>query len=337
MEDISVVSRDAIPPISSVNQDGEVHQLGELRDFRWNDKLRNFMPDSSAFSVSWVRLGPGEVLFYEGSGQLLGDLARPVAADDVVLVPGGCLHGFVGGPDGLAALSIQFGEGLYTSPEKPRVMFADSDNTLAGLLAYNEERIKRFLERPIFTLLADGTLEDARKRKAYNDALQIWVDGNQLLLLSRQATCVDPAYQGVFLKHMNEEIGHDLLHKERPESERIAADPAPRDSIIEAIANWFTYQMFVLDNAEKAAIIHLVIENASSVYHRHARPALAKYVNNYYFDVHVDADAEHAAMGVELLKNQSARGYARLRRIVGEAWDMIEAMTDRLVEITRAV
>jgi mannose-6-phosphate isomerase-like protein (cupin superfamily) len=208
MEDISVVSRDAIPPISSVNQDGEVHQLGELRDFRWNDKLRNFMPDSSAFSVSWVRLGPGEVLephvhpiqslmvFYEGSGQLLGDLARPVAADDVVLVPGGCLHGFVGGPDGLAALSIQFGEGLYTSPEKPRVMFADSDNTLAGLLAYNEERIKRFLERPIFTLLADGTLEDARKRKAYNDALQIWVDGNQLLLLSRQATCVDPAYQG---------------------------------------------------------------------------------------------------------------------------------------------
>jgi hypothetical protein len=60
-------------------------------------------------------------------------------------------------------------------------------------------------------------------------------------------------------------------------------------------------------------------------------------VNNYYFDVHVDADAEHAAMGVELLKNQSARGYARLRRIVGEAWDMIEAMTDRLVEITRAV
>jgi mannose-6-phosphate isomerase-like protein (cupin superfamily) len=346
MDQIQVVSRDAIPPIRSVDQDGELHSLGELRDFRWNDHLRDFMPAPSQFSVSWVRLDHGEVLqphvhpiqslmvFYAGSGEMLGDLCRPITAGDVVVVPAGRKHGFVGGPRGLHALSIQFGQGLYTTPEKPRVMFADAEQTLNGLLAYNEKRLGEFVRRPIFDLLADGTLDDPTKRNAYLEALQIWVDGNQTLLFSRQATCMDPRYVPVFLRHFKEEMGHDVLHKDRQGSAPPSAQPA-RDSIMEAITNWFTYQMYVLDNAEKTAIIHLVIENASSAYHRHARPALAKYVNDQYFDVHVDADAEHAAMGEALLRNESPRTYARLRRIVGEAWDMIGAMTDRVAEITR--
>jgi hypothetical protein len=105
---------------------------------------------------------------------------------------------------------------------------------------------------------------------------------------------------------------------------------------MEAITNWFTYQMFVLDNTEKAAIVHLVIENASAAYHERSMPVLGKYMKNEYFEVHVEADSEHARMGEELLRNESPRTYARLRHIVGEAWDMIGAMTDRLVEITRA-
>src|SRR5687767_1068807 len=156
MDQIQVVSRNAIPPIQSVEQDGVVHQLGELRDFRWNALLRDFMPASSGFSVSWVRLGYREVLephvhpiqsmmvFYAGSGTILGDLERSVAKDDVVIVPAGCKHGFIGGPNGLQALSIQFGEGLYTTPEKPRVEFVDPENSVNGLLAYNQRRIEEF-------------------------------------------------------------------------------------------------------------------------------------------------------------------------------------------------
>ena len=347
MDQLQVVSRDAIPPIRSVEQDGETHNLGELRDFRWNDHLRSFMPEASQFSVSWVRLEEGEILqphvhpiqsmmvFYAGSGEMLGDLRRPVTAGDVVVVPPGRKHGFVGGPHGLQALSIQFGDGLYTKPEKPRVLFTDPEHTLAGLLAYNEKRLEEFVQRPIFDLLADGTLEDPIKRKAYLDTLQIWVDGNQALLFSRQATCADATYQDVFLQHFKEEMGHDVLHKDRAEGDRSRVPPA-RDTIMEAITNWFTYQMYLLDNAEKTAIIHLVIENASSAYHRHAKPALARYVNNQYFDVHVNADEQHAAMGEALLQNESPRTYARLRRIIGEAWDMIGAMTDRVAEVTRA-
>jgi hypothetical protein len=263
----------------------------------------------------------------------LGDLERPVAKDDVLIVPAGCKHGFIGGPNGLQALSIQFGEGLYTTPEKPRVEFVDPENSLDGLLAYNQRRIEEFKQRPMFDLLRDGTLENPMKRKVFLDTLQIWVDGNQALLFSRQASCTDPKYSGVFLQHMHEEVGHDALHKARADGGQSAA--ATRDATMEAITNWFTYQMFVLDNAEKAAVIHLVIENASIAYHTVAMPILARYVSNEYFAVHVENDAEHAAMGEELLRRHSARTYDRLRRIVGEAWDMLSAMTDRVVEVTR--
>jgi quercetin dioxygenase-like cupin family protein len=347
MTQMQVIPRNAIPTIHSVTQGDEVHQLGELGDFRWNDQLRSFMPAPSRFSVSWVRLKEGEVLqphvhpipsmmvFYAGSGRMLGDLSRPVAKEDVVVVPAGCAHGFVGGPDGLHGLSIQFGEGLYTEPEKPRVMFMDGEHTLGTLLAYNEKCLREFERRPIFELLADGTLDDANKRRVYLDALQIWVDGNQTLLFSRQATCMDPTYSKVFSRHMKEELGHDLMHKERADSEP-PIEASMRDPIMEAVTNWFAYQMYVLDNAEKTAIIHLVIENASAVYHARAMPVLSKYVNKEYFDVHVEADDEHAAMGVELLRHESPRVYARLQQIIGEAWDMVGAMTDRLVELTRA-
>jgi quercetin dioxygenase-like cupin family protein len=345
MDQIQVVSRNAIPPIQSVEQDGVVHELGELRDFRWNSLLRAFMPAASRFSVSWVRLKYGEVLaphvhpiqslmvFYAGSGTILGDLEGPVAKDDVVIMPAGCKHGFIGGPDGLQALSIQFGEGLYTTPEKPRVQFVDEDHSLEGLLAYNQKRVEEFKKRPLFDLLADGTLADPAKRKTFLDTLQIWVDGNQALLFSRQASCTDPKYSAVFAEHMREEIGHDAMHKERSDGGRGAG--AAHDTVMEAITNWFTYQMFVLDNAEKAAVIHLVIENASIAYHTAAAPVLARYVSDEYFAVHVENDAEHAAMGEQLLRRHSARTYARLRGIVGEAWDMLAAMTDRVVEVTR--
>jgi quercetin dioxygenase-like cupin family protein len=123
MDQIQVIPRDAIPPIQSAEREGVVQVRGELRDFRWNSLLREFMPASSRFSVSWVRLGYGEVLAphahvsqsmlvcYAGNGTILGDLEGPISKEDVVIVPAGSKHGFVGGPGGLQAILIRFGEG----------------------------------------------------------------------------------------------------------------------------------------------------------------------------------------------------------------------------------
>src|SRR5689334_8819824 len=192
--EMEIVKRETIPPIATVEQGGKVHSLGELRDFRWSDQLRDFMPATSEFSISWVQLKHGETLephvhpiqsmmvVYAGSGEMLGDLQRAIGEGDVIVVPPGRSHGFVGGRDGLSALSIQFGDGLYTEPESPRVVFSDKENSLQGLLAYNQKRLDEFVKGSIFELLTDGTLEDPRKRKVYLDTLQIWIDGNQRLL-----------------------------------------------------------------------------------------------------------------------------------------------------------
>src|SRR3954471_12839779 len=127
--EIRIINREVIPLIQEVEQGGGVHELGELRDFRWSEQLRAFMPDAAEFSISWVQLDPDEILephthpiqtmlvISGGSGKVIGDLRLPLKKGDIVVVPAGCAHGFVGGPERLSGLSIQFGEGLYSDPK----------------------------------------------------------------------------------------------------------------------------------------------------------------------------------------------------------------------------
>jgi mannose-6-phosphate isomerase-like protein (cupin superfamily) len=343
-QQIQVISRNAIPPMRSVEQLGEVPELGELRDFRLNEQLRSFMPEATRFAVSWVRLAPGEpmhetvhehhslMVFYRGSGEMLGELTRKVQKDDVVVVPAGCRHGFVGGAQGLWALSIQFGEGSYTAPEKPELLMTTPTDTLEELLAHNEQRRQVFLQRPIFALLADGTLDDPSKRKAFVAALQIWQDGNPTLLFTRQASCTDPTYKQAFLRHLREEIGETL---ESGEYALDAAPPQTNDAVMDAVTSWFTYQMYVLDNAEKTALIHLVIAKASDTYHEHARPVLSRHPDGGYADERMAEERDPLEVE-QLLAMETPKTYARLKEVVDEAWEMIGAMTDRLVELTAA-
>ncbi len=338
MEDIQVVSRAAIAPLRSVEQDGEVHQIGELRDFRWSEQLRSFMPEASKFSVSWVQLKHGEVLkthvhpvhslmvFYGGSGEMMGDLQRTIQKDDVVVVPAGCQHGFVAGPLGLYALSIQFGEGLYTSPEKPRVLFTSGEDSLESLLAFNRERAKMFGDSQLLALLKDGTLADPKTLRVFSTAIATFRSGLAATLLSRQATCTDQAYQGEFLGELK-----SLL-----EPDAVTTEPGSPDAVIDSVATWFTHQMFVLDNADKVALIHLVLGVASSSYDQ-ARAALRDQGGELGPLGLKAKGKDHVALGSELLRRESPKTYARLRQIVSEGWDMIDAMAERVVELTGAV
>ncbi len=202
--------------------------------------------------------------------------------------------------------------------------------TLQQLLDYNQQRLQIFLKCSLFTLIQDGTLADAKKRQIFLDSLQIWTEGNQILLLSRQATCCDPNFQTIFLKHFQEEIGHDELYNDRTNKSTV------KDAIMTAITTWFVHQMFVLDNIEKATIIHLVIESASDVYHKITQPNLAPYIKDAYFKAH-DVDAQHIAMGVQLLSGYSSKVYQRLYTIIEDAWDMLTAMVDRVFYLVNNV
>lgn len=338
MNEMHVVPRDAIPPIQSAEQDGALHELGELRDFRWNSLLRDFMPAASGFSLGWVRLKYGEVLlpqvhpvqslmvFYAGSGTILGDMEGPVAKDDVAVIPAGCKHGFVGGPGGLYGLSIRLGEVLESASEHT-VRAVDgfaAESSFSGLLDHNQKCLQDFQKRAIFELLRDGTLEEPMKRKKFLEALEIWSDGSQSLRLCRQASCLDPKYATSFSR--------DGYRAPRLKVSRLRPAAAKQDATMRAISDWFTYQMFVLDNAEKVAV-QLVIESATCAYQNVATVSLGLAPND-------GGSAERlsqATLDAQLLRDQSARSCARLHCIIDEAWEMFSAMTDRLVELTRQV
>lgn len=333
MNDVQIIKRAAIPAITSIEEGGEVHQLGELRDFNWSEPLKSFMGSGSGFSASWVQLAHEEVLkphthpvlsmmvFYAGKGQMIGDLSRSLEGDEVVIVPAGCLHGFVGGPPGLYALSIQFARGLYTTPEQPRVVFSKDDESLTHLLELSEQRAAALQAKPLFELLRDPALRTA-KRHALHDALRVWLDGMEPLAVSRYATCNDPLYQPAFREH--------LLAFIEPGSGRSARGKLARDPALEALTHWFSHQMYVLDNAEKTAIVCLVVDRVNALLRDAVSRAWGEALTSELFGaLGRDADTR-MARGVELLTHGTPAMYSRWQELVSEAWDMAEAMTERV-------
>jgi quercetin dioxygenase-like cupin family protein len=340
--EIRIVGRETIPVIRTVEQDGETHNLGELRDFRWSEHLRGFMPDSSDFSISWVKLKQDEVLephthpiqsmmvIYGGSGLILGDLEGPLAAGDIVVVPAGCAHGFVGGPDSLSALSIQFGEGLYTRPEQARVTFVADEGTLAAVRRYYERRLEAFSKRPAFDLLADGTLlQPSKGRRVYCDNLSRLAGTYRVALALREATRPDrlTSPEAPTSTDRSAPAGASATGK-RSDS------PVPEpDPVMESLSRWFEYQMYVLDDFEKRAVLDLALHPALNAYRTCALITLG---DHEIVDALSSVPAETSLDArIEGLQNQSLRSYQRLMQILREAWDMLEAFSDRMVEMTR--
>jgi hypothetical protein len=86
--------------------------------------------------------------------------------------------------------------------------------------------------------------------------------------------------------------------------------------------------MCVLDNVEKAAIVHLVLEAAAAVYERAAARAPVE-LRRFWVGASV-------ADPIALLGPEAPARQERLRELVGEAWDMLGALADRIVELTLA-
>ena len=138
---ITVVRRADIPSITEILEDGELHQLGEQRDFRRHPLLAQFIPERARLAIAWVRLGPNQelkphrhttpslLLCTGGRGIILEQPEPVIEPGDAVLVPVGSTHGFRGlPPTGIEGLSIQFEErGLYEDVANPLVKFGRND------------------------------------------------------------------------------------------------------------------------------------------------------------------------------------------------------------------
>ncbi len=199
--------------------------------------------------------------------------------------------------------------------------------TLDALMLHNDARLDAFREHRFFRLLEGDTFSSPDERQLLLACVRRFSTNFQRLIFIRQGLCEDPRYFGPFLRHLSEEIGHDAL---------LSAPGIPEpvdDTIFEAILGWFNYQMLVLDNVERAALMHLVLESAGDYVHTLLSARMRTHVESRYFEEHAELDAGHAGMASELLAGQASATYERLGFIVNRGWDMMEVVLERVVQL----
>lgn len=343
-EAVIAVAREQIRAITSVDVDGEMHVLGQQRDFRRHAELAGFLPETGRPSFAWVRLRDGEtldvhehptksmILVCRGSVELTGDLQRRLGEGDVVCVPPFRKHGFrtVAG-EVFHGLSVQFeGSGLYEDEGNERVRFGGA-SSLRELDALNEAMTRRHGENTLFRLFASGRLQnEPRLRDRFVSALYIWSGYFQRMIHVRQALCADPALREEYGKHFQEEYGHDRLLQSRYRIDTAVYDPA-----LEAACNWFVAQMQQLDEAQKIVVVHMVVESSGHLFGNATADLFGtRDVEGDYFDVHAEADDDHRLIGRKRLEALPQAAFPALLDTCRRAWDQMDLIHERIAAWT---
>jgi hypothetical protein len=200
--------------------------------------------------------------------------------------------------------------------------------TLDELLAHNAALLERHTRLRTYQLFADGTFEDEGKRHSLFRCVQVIANHFQTMLYARQSHCDDPSYRGLFLRHLREEAGHDEVATAERGSTAELWDP-----ILESAAAWFILRMTILDNVEKLAVMHLVVEAGAAHMSSVCAPAMRRFAGARYFELHADADPRHVTMALEPLAGQSPATLARLRTVIDQAWRVLDTWIGRVATL----
>lgn len=353
-----LVRRADIPVLTSVVVDGEVHNLGLLKDFRKHPKLAELLPSTIGVSMSWVHLQPGEqldvhehpvqsvILIARGTGRSLGDLEEELIEGDVFIVPPGHRHGFVGsGKEGFWALSLQFEPtALYEDPANAQVRFGPHKSSerpptanTTRLMAVNQTYVNRWAEHRIFGLLKDGVISrDPIKRRRLLDCLQVWSNQFQRIVLSRAAYTDNRLFRSLAAAHLDEEFNHHkLLAGDRLDAGNVW------DPVLESTSEWFVSKMLSMDNPEKIVLVHLVLEGAAAVFYAVWSPIMreGERHSSAHWNAHageIVLDDQHVQMGLDLLNALPLRDFSRLESTLKIGWEMMYTMFDRIVHLIEA-
>ncbi len=315
---------------------------GILQQFQHHAILKEFLPSPTKIAFSWLSLKPREelltsaqhfaevLLVYKGRAKLSSNIARGIAAGDALLIPPQCSYGIKDVCEaGLQALRLVFPKknvDAETSGKFPAFAL-----NYAGLVAHNKSLLAEVIANPYFTLLRENALDNPKARQVFLDNIQVFSDFFQHMLFIRQATCLDPAFEAIFLEHLQEEFGHDKLLAARKIKHK------SHDVILQATSMWFCQQMFILDNLEKTALVHLVLEVSGAYYHNLAKDKLGIDVESDYYEIHTQVDDIHAEMGEKLLQGHHPEVYKRLHNVIFKGWHMLDAMTRRVAELVARV
>lgn len=338
----SVYSRNSLDGISAIKENGKIINLGVVKSLRANKSLNSFIPENSKLSASWVRLKKDEKLHVhthpidclyiitEGEATLLGELqGQVVSSGDIITIPAGSHHGFVGsGEKGYWALSIQFEQrGLYDDPSKPLAQFSNNESDYCEkILRRNKEFAQAFRSNLIFPLLNRKNITE-EFTEAFLSILQILSNHFQKMMLLRSGLSEQEEYSNLFFKHLHEEFGHNELLKSTRKSTHTFWDAQ-----YEAICCWFSYQMMTLDNIEKLFLVNFIIEESASIFYTTISPIFRKF-NIKHLQEHSTLDEEHSNMGISMLQQIDKKTFDNLCSLQSEAWNMVNCQYERMAHI----
>jgi quercetin dioxygenase-like cupin family protein len=334
----------------TIEVDGVEHWLGHVKDFTKNASLVDFLPKDNRISMAWVRLEAGEqldphthpvdsmILLCEGGAQTLGDVEKPMSAGDILLVPQGRPHGFIGDdPNGFWGLSLQFdSRGLYEEVADPWATFdldskpapIEDESTVAQLFRKNEEYMERFDKHRLFALVNRGLLKSADARARFLDCFQVWSNYFQKMLFARAVTVQDPQAEELSWAHLIEELGHNReLAKGRPELRPVF------DPVLEGACAWFPWKTALISDVEKVVLVHLVVEASATYFYKHIQPRMAKARSSDHFDHHKVADTQHVDMGYDFLRQLRIDSGQPLFEIQRQGWAMLSAVMGRIADL----
>jgi quercetin dioxygenase-like cupin family protein len=343
-----IIRRDEIEGITSIVVDNQKHELGLHKDFRRHPALRELLPEAARLSLAWVRLQAGEVLgthehptasmiiLTSGNGRLSVGQQTPLEEGDIVFVPPGVAHGFIGeAPAGFWGLSVQFeGNGLYEDPNTPRVQFLKSEAAvrspgLARLLERKEYLQRDYLKNPLFELIRSPSIRDRQIRDRMLESLQVWSNQFQKIVMFRYALSEQQAFAALAWQHLAEEFGHHRRLAEDRGTDRVEV----WDPVLEGTSSWFVLQMTQQDDLSRSVLVHLVLEAAGASFHQIASPIMRELGKSDYFAQHDELDADHERMGLALLDGLDEATYRRLTRVLEDGWAMFGVLCSRIAHL----
>lgn len=169
-------------------------------------------------------------------------------------------------------------------------------NYFEKILIFNQQCIQNFSKNSFFEIIKNGNLYEPHKRQKLLECIAVCNANPNIFELSN---------------------GSNAFY----------------DSVLAALRDWFSYQMLVLDHIEKHAIIYLVIEPANAIY--------ADMIQNY-FPMYNEAQTQLLNSPLNNTKinfserdfyKQNLENLERIHQIIKQAWESIEAMTQRIVDL----
>lgn len=203
-------------------------------------------------------------------------------------------------------------------------------STFDRIIEKNIKYMDEFKNSPLMNLIQDKTMQTSEYRKRLLDCIQVFSNYFQKTVMLRLVLNDNLSHIKIAQAHLAEEFGHDIaLMHDRNNKEPIW------DPILDATSAWFSWKMITLDNPEKALLIHLVLEESANIFFVKANEIMIRYKETDYFKIHSEVDDEHAAMGIELIKDLTTSQYTNLAIVQQQGWDMLNVVCNRIAELTK--